>query len=225
LLPVAAGASSDVAADGYQRIIDLGVRPVEVQLRYGNAAPGSAALAGEGSVSTALPGEGQLSLRLPHVVGQGAALGNARVAASYDLVRERQLFPSLGLVAHVDLPTAIGAREACPGFRATVAKNVGSGFIEAIRLEGEVWTDGPRQTPGYRAIVGTTLRLLPATVGRVEFVSLRTGIAAGFARESLAQVSLSHRLSADAGLHAGIAARVAGEANSIRATIGFDRRF
>jgi hypothetical protein len=213
----AASASADVVASGYERTIDLGLRPVDVQLRYGNTAPGATALAGEGSVSTALPGHGQLTLRLPHVVGQSVALGNAQFAASYDLLKERRFTPSLGVVADVDLPTAAGAREPLPRFKATVAKTLGSPVVEAIRLEGELWSAGNGLTPGYRTLVGTTLRLLPSTSGSVELVSLR--------RESQAQLGLSHRLSPNAAVRAGVAARVAGETNSLRATIGFDRRF
>ena len=228
LAPIrAAGAdsSSDVAENGYQRTIEVGAKTVEMQLHYGNAAPGTLAVAGEGTVRTEIPGEGQLTLRVPHLVGQGVALGDAQVAARYDLVAEGQLLPSLDLVANIDLPTAPRTREVRPCLKATSAKSVGVGFIEAVRFESELWTDGRRSTPGYRAAIGTTLRFSPATVGNLELVSLRSRIAPGFARESLAQLGLSHRLNADAGLHAGVAARVAGESNSISATIGFDRRF
>ena len=213
----AASARADVVASGYQRTIDLGLRPVDVQLRYGNTTPGATALAGEGSVSTALPGQGQLSLRLPYVVGQSVALGSAQFAASYDLLRERRFSPSVGVVADVDLPTAAGAREPSPRFKATVAKNLGSPVVEAVRLQGELWGAGNGLTPAYRTSVGTTLRLLPSTNGSVELVSLR--------RESQAQLGLSHRLGPNAGLHAGVAARLAGDVGSLRATIGFDRRF
>lgn len=204
------------AADAYQRTIDLGAKTVEVQLQY---APG------EGSVSTALPGDGQLTLRLPHLQGEGVALGNTQLAASYDLLGERQLLPSLGLVAHVDLPTATGTRDVRPSVKAFAEKRLDLGILEAFQLESEVWTDGHDLVPGYRTAFGTTLRLSPATRGSVQLIALRPGVAAGFARENLAQLGLSHRLDADTGLHAGVAARVAGDANSLSATIGFDRRF
>jgi hypothetical protein len=224
-VPTIAIAASDVAAGGYQRIIDLGTRPVEVQVRYGNAAPGSSALVGEGSVTTALPGAGRLTFRVPHVVGQVAALGNAQVAASYALVEERRFLPSLGVVAHLDLPTAAGSHEAKSHWKASVAKTVGWGVIEGIRLEGELWTEGSSPEAGYRTLVATTLRLLPSTRCSAELVSLHPGVAAGVASESFAQLGLSHRLSAQTDLRAGVAARVAGETNSLSATIGFDRRF
>jgi hypothetical protein len=214
-----------VAEDGYQRTINVGAKTVDVQLQYARPSPGVAAVAGEGSVSTALPGDGHLTLRLPHLLGERAVLGSAQLAASYDLVGERSLLPSLGVVAHVDLPTAPGTRAARPSVKAVAAKKVSLGILEGIHLESELWTDGRDLVPGYRAAIGTTLRLSPATHGSVELVSLRPRMSAGFARESLAQLGLSHRLDADTGLHAGIAGRVAGDVNSINATVGFDRRF
>ena len=222
----AAGPTPDLSEDAYQRTINVGARTLDVQLQYAQPAPGVAAVAGEGSVSTALPGEGHLTLRVPHLLGgERAVLGNAQLAASYDLVGERALLPSLGVVAHVDLPTAPGTREARPSVKAVAAKKLGFGILEGIHLESELWTDGRNLVPGYRAAIGTTLRLSPATHGNLELVSLRPRMAAGFARESQAQLGLSHRLDADTALRAGIAGRVAGDVNSINATIGFDRRF
>ena len=221
----AAGPTLDPGEDGYHRTLTVGAKTLDVQLQYAQTVPGGTAVAGEGSVSTALPGEGRLTLRLPHLLGEGVALGNAQLAASYDLLAERQLLPSLGVVAHVDLPTAPGTRDPRPAVKAIAAKKLGLGVLEGVHLESELWTDGRDLVPGYRAALGTTLRLSPATRGSLELISLRPRIAAGFARESQAQIGLSHRLDALTGLRAGVSGRAAVDGNSISATIGFDRHF
>lgn len=203
----------------------MGESSIELRVHHASTAPGSEAVAGEGSLETRLPGEGQLMLRLPYVVGQIPAVGIAQVAASYDLAKETPLVPNVAVVAHVDLPTAPGARGAQPGARLTVAKRLGGGIIETIHLESEMWTEGPTLTRSYRAAIGTTFRLRAATSGSLDLVALRPGADTGRANENLAQLGLAHQLDPDTNLRVGVAAGIAGGASPIRATFGIDHRF
>jgi hypothetical protein len=223
----AAGAGPDETPSGFERTIRVGPSSVELRVHAATSPPGSAVSAGEGSIATPLPGEGQLTLRVPYVVSQSPAVGNAQLAASYELAKESSLLPNLAVVARVDLPTAPGARGAHPGVRATAAKKLGTGVIEAIRVESELWTAGPSLAPSYRALIGTTLRLHGATSGTVDLIALRPG--PGAARENLAQLGLAHRLDPATSLHVGVAAGLGETASAapfpFRATLGFERKF
>lgn len=213
------------AADGFERTFALGPRRFDVSLSYADAAPGTAVRAGEGSVRTELPWAGQLTLRVPHLMGEKATLGSAWLGASYDLVPERPLLPSLGVVAHVDLPTAPGMRDARSGVKAVATKNLRFGIVDAVQLESEMWSDGAQPAPGHRAALRTLLRFFPATTGSLEIVSFRQSVARGVAQEGLAQLGLSQRLGRDTALWAGVAAHTAGPVRSIQATLGFHARF
>jgi hypothetical protein len=220
-------------ADGFQRTLEVGANPVDVQLQYAGAAPGptssltpgAMALSGEGSVGTRLPGDGRLTLRVPHVMGSVPTLGVAQVAASYDLAQEGRLLPKLAVVARVDLPTVRGTRGAHPGVRATAAKKVHAGVIDTVHVESELWTQGIDLTPSYRTLVGATFHVRAATSGSLDLVALRPGAGTGLAAESLAQLGLAQRLGFGATLRLGVAAGLVDGTNSLRATLGVDRRF
>jgi hypothetical protein len=223
-VPFTAVGSSELPANELGGSFDLAGERVDVQLHPGNASPGATAVAGEGSVRTVLPYDGRLTLRLPYVVGESAALGNAQVAASFDLAKERVALPSLGLTARVDLPTAPGARAPCPGVKAVATKKLELGVLEAIHAEGELWTDGPRLAPCHRTALGATLRLHKATHATLELVSVRAHAGATAVRQDSAQIGVSHRVGGT-GLHAGVAAIVAGNSTSLRASFGIEQRF
>ncbi len=216
---------SPAAADGFSRTVDVFPSPIELRLTYAPpAALGTSAMAGEGSLGTRLPYEGRLTLRLPHVVGESPALGNAQVGVSYDIAREGRLLPNLAIAARVDLPTAHGARNALPGVRATVGKRLAAGPLESLRLETEMWTNGPQLTPSYRTLVGATFRLRAATSGSLDFIAIRP--AAGFGpEERMAQLGLSQRFGGASTVRLGLATGLVDGANSLRATIGLDTHF
>jgi hypothetical protein len=87
-----------------------------------------------------------------------------------------------------------------------------------------MWTNGPRLTPSYRTLVGTTFRLRAATSGSLDFIAVRP--AEGFgAEESMAQLGLSQRLGAASTVRLGFATGLVDGANSLRATFGIDTSF
>jgi len=214
------------AAGGYERTFELGANKVEVGLRYDDALPGAATVAGEGRLRTELPGAGELTLTVPHLLGQtGGTLGAARVGADYGLLEERELLPSLGFTARVDLPTARGTHDVFPGVKAIATKNLDLGVLEAVHVESELWTDTRTLLPGYRTAVRTILRLRPSTTGSLELVRMSPPLAPGSTPEKLAQFGLSQRVSEDTGLSAGFAVRSLGGASSLQGTLGFHTRF
>src|SRR5262249_23309525 len=156
----------------------------------GAAAWNATAVAGEGNVRTVLPFDGRLTLRLPYVVGSTAVLGNAQLAASYQLAKEHDFLPSLGLTARVDLPTAPGARQPLPGVRAVATKKLDFGLLENLHAESELWTDGERLTPCHRAAIGATLKLPQATRLAIDWVSVRGQVNDTPLRQDLAQLSV-----------------------------------
>jgi hypothetical protein len=220
-----AGGAARAGDLGYDRTFDLAANPVEVRLHYGDPAPGATALVGEGSIGTKLPGEGQLTVRIPHVVGPVATLGNAQVAASYDLVQEGPVVPKISVVALADLPTARGARGVQPGLKASAAKKVASRVIHAIHVETELRTNGPSLAPSYRTAIGTDFRLRAATTGSLDYVALRPAIGSGAAREDLAQLGFSQSLGPLTRLRLAFGGGVSSGAPSVRATLGLDLRF
>jgi hypothetical protein len=220
----ATGAIAGPALGGYERTIDLATSPVEVRLHY-DAAPGSSALTGEGSIGTRLPGDGHLLLRVPHVVGRGVALLDPQLAASYPLVHEDERLPSLSVVAQVDLPMVPGARGARPGVKAIASKDLGGGFIHAIRFESEVKGEGPALAPSYRTAIGTSLRLRADTTGTVDLVALRPPTGSTAEREVLAQLSLVHALRPNTMLRLSLGAGPKSGASALRSTVGIDMHF
>lgn len=221
----AASASPGDAATGYQRTIELGPNAIELRVQQARSAGSSDALSGEGTVATQLPGDGHLTLRLPYVVAQAPVVGTAQLAASYSLANESPLVPSVAVAAHVDLPTAPGARGARPGVRASAMKTLGLGVIDTVRVESELWTDGATLTPSYRALVGTTFRLLRTTSGSLELVALRPSAGTGAVNDNLVQLAVSHRLDPATNLHFGVAAGLAYGVSPLRVTLGLDHRF
>jgi hypothetical protein len=213
------------AASGFQRTVDLGSRPVEVRLQYPEAAPGATALAGEGSLGTPIPGNGQLLLRVPHVVGRGGTLGDAQLAAAYELAPARARLPKLAMEALVELPTAPGARAARPGVRASAAAWLDNRFLRSLQLASELRTVGPELAPTTRASLGASFRVLAETRGTLELVTVRPPRGSPASREALAQLSLSHALGPDASLRLGLAGQLHGDAALLRGQVGFDLRF
>ena len=220
----AAGPDDPDAPGAYERTIQLGANAFELRVHHASSLPGSSTVTGEGSLATQLPGEGELTLRVPWVVAQTAAVGTAQVAASYDLAREGALLPKIAVTARVDLPTAPGARGAHPGLRASVAKQLGPGLLEAVHVESECWNDQPTFTPSCRAAVGSSFRLRPATHASLDLVSIRPGPRT-VPKQNLAQLDVSQRLDPATSLHLGLAAALAESANPLRATLGLERRF
>jgi hypothetical protein len=179
---------------------------------------------GEGVLATALPGQGHLTLRVPYAVGSTPTFGNTQLAASYDLTKEGLVMPNFALVARVDLPTARGSRVARPGVHAIAAKKLGK-VIEAIRVESDLWTDGPRFSPSYRALVGTTFRLRAATSGTLDFIAVRPAAVTGAPSENLAQLGLTHQIAPHTSVRIGGAAGLTDEPNAFRVSFGIDHRF
>jgi hypothetical protein len=212
LLPKAAS-----AFDGYERTIEVGSTPVEVRLRYGDAAPGSTALAGEGSLATELPGSGRLTLRVPHTVGQVAALGEAQLGASYDLGPRDGLLPEVAVVAL--------AHPALPGMRVSIAKQLRSRFLRSIHAETELRSEGPDLARSSRTSIGASFRLPAATTGMLQLVSYRPASGAAAARWDLAELALSHALGPDANLRLGLGGALSEGSASLRTQIGVELRF
>jgi hypothetical protein len=228
ILPLGARATDSGAAapaPGFHETLEVGTTSVEVQVHTWSAPAGASSVAGDGSIRASLPGEGHLSLQLPYVVGRDSTVGNVQLAASYDLAKESRLVPSIAVVAHVDLPTAPGTRAAHPGVKATAAKRLGSGVIQTIRAESELWTEGPDLALSYRALIATTFRLRAATTGSLEFISLHPAGGPVLQDEFLAQLGLSQKLDPATTLHLGAAAGLVDPASPFRVTLGIEHRF
>jgi hypothetical protein len=221
------GANDAASPSVYEQAVEAGPSAVHVRLRYDAAAPGSTALAGEGSIDTTLPGEGHLTLRIPYAVGQGSTVGAAELDAAYVVTHETHGLPNLGVAALVDLPTAPGTRGAHPGVKARAEKRLDTGALASLHVETELRTEGPDLNPSYRAAIGTSLRLGAATSGSLDFIEqpgLR--LEARSPREMpLAQLGLRHKLDASTGLRIGFSRGLESDAGSLRATIGIDRHF
>ena len=65
---------------------------------------------------------------------------------------------------------------------------------------------------------------MPMTSGSLDFVALRPGAGLG-AEENLAQLGLAQHVGFGATMRFGVAAGLVDGANTLRATIGIDRRF
>ena len=224
ILASAGSARAEGGVPRYARTIDMASRPIDVRLEYGNAAPGSAALQGEGELRTRLPGGGYVALRIPHTVGQVVTVGDAQLAASYALPTSDSWRPELAIAALVDLPT-VGDLAARPGVKLFAAKDLHTAFLRSVHLEGEVRTAGPELAPTSRVAIGTRFEVL-RTTGSLQFVLLRPPAHSGTAREELAELGLAHALDPSTTVRLQLAATLQPEAASLlRASVGFDVRF
>jgi hypothetical protein len=168
-----------------------------------------------------LPGDGHLTVRLPVVVSEAAALGNAQVSASYDLLREAELVPHVSLTTQVDLPTARGATSTRPALKATAAKSLGPGLLEGIHLESELSTDTALLLPSYRTSLGASFRLPAQTRVSLDFVALRPAPQSGVARRNFAQLGVSRTL----GKRTHVRLGVGSDTKTVHASLGVDRPF
>lgn len=196
-----------------------------MRLHYGDAAPGSTALAGEGSLATGLPGSGQLTLRVPHTVGQVAALGEAQLGASYDLEPRYELLPQVAVVALVPAPSAPAARTALPGMKASLDKRLRSRFLRSVHVEAELRSESPGLARSSRTSIGASFRLPAATNGTLQLISYRPARGSPAAREDLAELALSHALGPDANLRLGLGAALSDGVASLRTQVGVELRF
>lgn len=223
ILASAGFARAEGGVPRYARTIDVASRSIDVRLEYGSAAPGSAALQGEGELRTRLPGEGYVALRIPHTVGQVVTVGDAQLAASYALPTGSWR-PELAIAALVDLPT-VGDLAARPGVRMLATKELHTFFLRSVHLEGEVRTAGPELAPTSRAAIGTRFEAL-RTTGSLQLVLLRPPADSGAAREELAELALAHALDPSTTVRLQLGATLQPEAASLfRASVGFDVRF